>query len=53
MWQLFCWTYGEIVDEMKRELAEIVRRGRSTGGPQLENDGEAVWDTDAWLNDSY
>jgi arylsulfatase A-like enzyme len=31
-------------------LAECVRKGRTTPGPDQENDGERVWKTVAWLD---
>jgi arylsulfatase A-like enzyme len=43
--------YSEIVASMRGELAEIVRRGRSTPGVPLANDGVAVWESVAWLDD--
>ncbi|MDY0304023.1 MAG: arylsulfatase [Sphaerochaeta sp.] len=40
-----------IVASMREELATLVRRGRSTDGPPLANDGVAVWKGAAWLDD--
>ncbi len=43
--------YPDIVDSMREELATVVRRGRSTEGPPLANDGVAIWQRAAWLGD--
>lgn len=43
--------YPERVQAMRAELAEIVRRGRSTEGKEQPNDGVAVWESVDWLDD--
>ncbi len=44
--------HDEVIQEMKNELADIVKNGRSTPGSALENNGEPVWDTVSWLESS-
>ncbi|MDW7658701.1 MAG: sulfatase-like hydrolase/transferase [Bacillota bacterium] len=41
----------DIVASMRSELAQIVLNGCSTPGIACSNQGEAVWDSIAWLND--
>lgn len=43
--------HPDLVEEMKEELACIVRNGRSTPGTRQHNDGVAVWETVQWLTD--
>ena len=42
-------TYPDVVRRMCAELTQIVRAGRSTPGPVQQNQGEAIWDSVAWL----
>lgn len=43
--------HPDLVAAMRQELACLVREGRSTSGPRQLNDGVAVWETVAWLDD--
>ena len=43
--------HPDLVAAMRQELACLVREGRSTPGPRQLNDGVAVWETVAWLDD--
>jgi len=44
-------VHATVVDSMRAELTQIVRLGRSTPGPALSNDGIAIWESVAWLDD--
>jgi arylsulfatase A-like enzyme len=42
---------ANIAADLRKDLKEIVMRGRSTPGSPQQNDGAPVWDTVRWLNE--
>ncbi|EON79220.1 hypothetical protein ADIS_0329 [Lunatimonas lonarensis] len=38
-------------NELKRELTELIKKGRSTPGPEVTNDGLPVWQQLEWIED--
>lgn len=43
--------HPEVVAALKKELIAIVRKGRSTPGAPQKNNGDAAWQTVAWLEE--
>ncbi|MBI9094064.1 MAG: arylsulfatase [Sphaerochaeta sp.] len=44
--------HPELVAKLRANLKKIVIEGRSTPGPLQENEGLAIWDTVAWLDEA-
>jgi arylsulfatase A-like enzyme len=42
-------NHPEVINSLRSILREYIRRGRSTPGPVQKNEGEAIWETVAWL----
>lgn len=43
--------YPEVVKELKATLKSHILRGRSTEGPEQENNGQQIWDTIRWVEE--
>ena len=40
--------YTSIVDTLKNEMMQLIKKGRSTVGPDQQNDGDVPWEQVRW-----